>query len=604
MMPVSSRSASTRWFSYVSATMPSASARMRRFVSIVTKMVGRPPSCSRTSNAVCRIAWSIAAWSIALGSSGRLRRHGDAQRAARLERHALRERAALLAEIVEQARDGARVAAALGAFALELVDLLDDVDRDDDVVVLEPEDGVRVVEQDVRVEDVVLLQGEAVFTVGEERGQGAMKSVGAFERALEVMRAVRLIGAVTPTNADSERARLEAAYERGDAVMPRWEYARRDVSALGVELAELTRAARDWEEPLRSLYSARIEEMGLEVAIVGAVGAVGLGGLAARRYRVSARAKRAADAMVASFAVVCAAGQRVGASDVAGDSVVASDDERDPRSLVCQVRAAIGALRAPFAVRIASGLGALAATGERTVYVARGRSLCERAARRIALHEVHGHVLPRVRAAHAHPMFALGVARGADDQEGLALLYEERAELLDPERRAELARRHQAATLMRAGADFVEVTRSLSLTSTIPDAIAAASRVFRGSSGTSPGLGRESVYLTSFARVRAHLAKHPDDERALASGQVAVDAIAALRPLFARIIAPDNTRAPTHHRRSPPSDTRILADTDPPNSRTNKTPVPTSSRKPLYDSRPTDTASSPSTRPYTFRSAR
>ena len=68
--PDSTRSASARWFSYVSATIPSASARMRRFVSIVTKTVGRPPSSSRTSNAVWRMALSIALLSMADGSSG------------------------------------------------------------------------------------------------------------------------------------------------------------------------------------------------------------------------------------------------------------------------------------------------------------------------------------------------------------------------------------------------------------------------------------------------------------------------------------------------------------------------------------------------------
>jgi tetratricopeptide (TPR) repeat protein len=40
---------------------------------------------------------------------------------------------------------------------LELVDLLDRENRDDEIVVLKLEDRVRIVEQDVRVEDVVLL---------------------------------------------------------------------------------------------------------------------------------------------------------------------------------------------------------------------------------------------------------------------------------------------------------------------------------------------------------------------------------------------------------------------------------------------------------------
>src|SRR5690606_14958584 len=88
---------------------------------------------------------------------GALRRDRDPQRAAVLHRDSLRQGAALLAELIEETDDVTSVTAALRAFTLELVDLLDDVDRDDDVVVVEPEDRVRVVEQDVRVEDVVLL---------------------------------------------------------------------------------------------------------------------------------------------------------------------------------------------------------------------------------------------------------------------------------------------------------------------------------------------------------------------------------------------------------------------------------------------------------------
>src|SRR5262249_24101913 len=155
-----------------------------------------------------------------------------------------------------------------------------------------------------------------------------------------------------------------------------------------------------------------------------------------------------------------------------------------------------------------STLGALAATGEHTVYVAPGRFTTERAARRIALHEVSGHVMPRVRARRLHPIFELGTARGTDEQEGLAVLYEERSCLRGDGRRLVPARRPPAARAMRDGADFVEVTRSLvALNASCRDAITIASRVFRGSNGRFPGLGRESVYITSFLRVRAHVAK-------------------------------------------------------------------------------------------------
>src|SRR5262249_11082612 len=54
--------------------------------------------------------------------------------------------------------------------------LFDDVDRDDDVVVLEPEDRVRIVQKDVRVEDVVFLHRAggtaAVIGGGFSGGEG------------------------------------------------------------------------------------------------------------------------------------------------------------------------------------------------------------------------------------------------------------------------------------------------------------------------------------------------------------------------------------------------------------------------------------------------
>jgi hypothetical protein len=267
--------------------------------------------------------------------------------------------------------------------------------------------------------------------------------------------------------------------------------------------------------------------------MVGSVGVVAFGGFATERHHE----RSTADALAARWAREQVAEENV--ERIMSDSL-------DPRSLLSQLRAAIGAHRVPFAVRPASGLVALAATGERTVYVARGRPLSERTGRRVALHEVLGHVLPRVRAAGAHPIFALGTARGTDDQEGLALLFEQRAGLLDARRRIELGRRHVAAAAMRSGADFVEVVRHLraidgsaaggtSQTRTarvsLSEALHIATRAFRGSTGAFPGLGRERVYLPAFLRVVAHLRKNPGAEACLSSGQIAVTALPTVAQL-------------------------------------------------------------------------
>ncbi len=333
------------------------------------------------------------------------------------------------------------------------------------------------------------------------------------------MRAVRLIGAATPANAEAETVRLAAALAAGRPSLPRWTYRRLDLGDARNALARLARVFRRKDDPLGHLYSARIEELRLEAAMVDVVGTPELGALAALRFRETTRAARAADVMAAAWA----------AMPRAADAETILSDSPDPRSLLSQLRAGIGRRHAPFAVRVTPSLGSAAATGERTVYVAPGRALTEHAARRIALHEIEGHVLPRVRAAQQHPIFSLGTARGTDDQEGLAILCEERAGLLGPNRRVELARRHVAARAMQSGADFVEVLRGLVALGAAPrEAVVIASRTFRGGDGRSAGLGRESVYITSFLRVRERVRAEPDAERVLGSGQVAVAALGAL----------------------------------------------------------------------------
>jgi hypothetical protein len=189
------------------------------------------------------------------------------------------------------------------------------------------------------------------------------------------------------------------------------------------------------------------------------------------------------------------------------------------------MRAAVGQAGLPFQVVPAPSLASLAATGERAIYVATGRPVADEDATRTVLHEIEGHARPRVRALAAHSLlFRVGTAKGADDQEGRALLLEERAGLLGP-------RRHRAVEAMQAGASFSDVAFTLARVHGLDetDAVLAAERAFRGGDGSRPGLGRERVYLESFVRVRAHLARRPEDEDVLACGQVAVDAVGQLR---------------------------------------------------------------------------
>ena len=215
-----------------------------------------------------------------------------------------------------------------------------------------------------------------------------------------------------------------------------------------------------------------------------------------------------------------------------GEDCIASDAP-DPRSLLSRMRAAVGRLRLPFKVVATPWLAPLAATGERVILVTTDRLVPDEDARRTVLHEIDGHARPRARASRASSsLFRTGTARGIDDQEGRAVWLEERAGLLGPRRRRQLAARHRAVETMLEGASFADVARALVDDHSIDptEAVIIAERVFRGGDGAHPGLGRERVYLESLVRVRRHLTAHPEDDAVLAAGQVSVDATDVLRP--------------------------------------------------------------------------
>jgi hypothetical protein len=65
----------------------------------------------------------------------------------------------VLAELVEDPGNRTGILSTLGGLPLEFVDFLEDLDGDKDVVVLKAEDRVGVVNQDVRVENVILDLG-------------------------------------------------------------------------------------------------------------------------------------------------------------------------------------------------------------------------------------------------------------------------------------------------------------------------------------------------------------------------------------------------------------------------------------------------------------
>jgi hypothetical protein len=342
---------------------------------------------------------------------------------------------------------------------------------------------------------------------------------------LAAARDVQMLTVLTPLDARKERERLVADLRAGRRATPRWTYVRKEHDGLRRALDAAERAlAREPAAGVAALYLARVRELAVEAALCAAAGTGELARLAAQRFAPSEGAVAgAASALSTLWLEETAPGCR---------GPVQDSDAATPDSLLSLMRAAVGKAGLPFQVVAAPSLPSLAATGEHAIYVATGRRVAQEDAARTVLHEIEGHARPRARALRARSLlFRVGTARGADDQEGRALLLEERAGWLGPSRRRQLAARHRAVEAMQDGASFADVAFRLARVHGFDEteAVVAAERAFRGGDGSRPGLGRERVYLESLVRVRAHLVRYPDDEHVLSCGQVAVDCVGELR---------------------------------------------------------------------------
>jgi hypothetical protein len=337
------------------------------------------------------------------------------------------------------------------------------------------------------------------------------------------MRETPFLAAVTPRGG-ATRAELVRAFEAGVPRAPGWTYAPLDPAAASTRAASLDALADAVEAmdplPLARVYAGRARELAVEALLGAEAGGPGFAARARARFPVEGPASTAS---------------RVAAEWIADTEPTpptdATSDGPEPGSLASRMREEIGRRRLPFRVVVADDLAALAATGHRTVWIAPGRTVSRADVERTVLHEIEGHVLPRVRASALDlGIFAIGTAGGADDQEGLALVLEDRGGFLRGARRRELALRHRAIEAMDAGGTFVEVVRTLIARDGAPiaGAVAAAERAFRGSTGEMPGLGRERVYLARYERVAERLHDRPEDERVIGAGQIAVDAIDAV----------------------------------------------------------------------------
>jgi len=269
---------------------------------------------------------------------------------------------------------------------------------------------------------------------------------------------------------------------------------------------------------LEPLYVDRARELHVEARLIALRGTPEFRGLAEVRFPSPAGAELPhADARAEEWAEPL---------PVSSARQVDADDEQDPESLSAQIRVLVGRLRLPVRVMSRPDLASAAATGDGVIAVRSGAFHSPASARRIAAHEVYGHALPRCSAQRESVVwFRLGTAGAAADEEGRALLLEERLGVADRASRHVLGVRHLVARAVRAGADFPETVRvALAQECGVRMAVDLAFRSHRGG-----GLAREIVYLPALFRVEAALAEDPELDGWLARGRLSLEGARLLR---------------------------------------------------------------------------
>jgi hypothetical protein len=315
----------------------------------------------------------------------------------------------------------------------------------------------------------------------------------------------------------SELARLGAAFGRGERPSPAFQYG--PPAELGALRRALDEAARALEpgDAEEALLAGRARELELEAQLAEHVGTARFSERASARFPLP----EDSESMRSLAEHFAAASHLPWAGPV---TLHRSDDARDPQSLWSQIASRVGRERWPVRIEVTVGLVSLAAVADGVVRVRPAALLSARAAARIALHEVEGHVRPRVAGAALGGVFSAGSARCSEDEEGRSIWLEEQGGLLDPERRQELARRYFAVESLRQGAELWDTVEVLGRRgATVTSALELAARVHRGG-----GLGRELVYLAGYARVARRFACTPALERVMRCGRLSLDAAALL----------------------------------------------------------------------------
>lgn len=169
---------------------------------------------------------------------------------------------------------------------------------------------------------------------------------------------------------------------------------------------------------------------------------------------------------------------------------------------------------------VARDMPSRAAAGAGTLFVQRRLQVPCSLGKRILLHELEAHLLPRLEAQRFGAPFAIGPVLSGLDEEGFALELERRGGFLKGARRRELAHRYQAARAVLEGAPPRSIVTELcDLGHQRDEAVRIWARAARG-----PGLGRDVVYLVGYLRVSRALKERPSLEKWFRRGRMSVEA--------------------------------------------------------------------------------
>lgn len=340
---------------------------------------------------------------------------------------------------------------------------------------------------------------------------------------------------LAPDNAASERMRLVACLQKGEMPVPVPVLGRRRLPPDAYRAIDEARALAghaDFEPELGRLYLDRLEELELELAILDAWGdPARIRPICARRYGRGDEPVVTSEGRTSLAAVAHGLLSTLPNSERDPDAVMlpAAADQGEPSVAAAITRAALG-VGLDVEVRVEPRLASLAATGERTVFLA-ARAFTQREARRLVAHEVFGHLVVAANA-RAQPLrlLSVGLAGSFADQEGLAIFLEEQLGVLCSDRMRTLAARVAATQWLYAGASFGETAQKLHTEHrfSAEASIAIAERTYRGG-----GVARDAGYLAGYLRVQRAVSSAQVEVDELRLGRVSVASIPVLRTMLA-----------------------------------------------------------------------